>query len=269
MTTQVTTPSSDNDSNARKRVCKAVMALALAVVAGQTMQYVFLASAKSHMTRYVEMLEQQQQQLVNGLQELYDIVISNRGWKGSLLKDSTNGRPLTHDILERLGALKLESNVEVQRFEEDLDVLRQKISLGEVGSPRNGSTDSDFQSQTAFPECSSPKHAPNDLFPVFTSFPPTPPLQNHAEQASLNYIRSPNRANPALSLDPSALHSSRQSWTPPQPATYDESLDFLRFEMPSDFAGLQSMPESGNHGFPLSPWMDDYLDPFEMNTGMT
>ena len=31
-----------------------VMVLALAVVAGQTMQYVFLASAKSHMTRYIQ-----------------------------------------------------------------------------------------------------------------------------------------------------------------------------------------------------------------------
>lgn len=268
------------------------MAPARAVVAEQIMQYVFSASAKSHMTRsiqkgappsrsggrrpelmrhgrYVEMLEQQQQQLVNGLQELYDIVISHRGWTGSLLKDSTNGRPLTHDILERLGALKLESNVEGDRFEEDLDVLRQKIALDEANSPRNGSTDSDFQSQTAFPECSSPKHGPNDLFPMFTSFPPTPPIQNPTEQACMNYISSPNRANPAMSVDPSALHSPRQSWAPPHSATYDESLDFLRFEMPSDFAGLHSMQEPTNHVVPLSPWMDDYLDPFEVNTGMT
>lgn len=215
------------------------------------------------------MLEQQQQQLVNGLQELYDIVISNRGWKGSLLKDSTNGRPLTHDILERLGALKLESNVEAERFEEDLDMLRRKIALGEAGSPRTCSIDSDFQSQTAFAECSSPKQVSNDLFPIFTSFPPTPPIQNPAEQAALHYVSSPNRASPAMSLDPSTLHSPRQSWAPPQSANYDESLDFLRFEMPQDFAGLHSMQESANHGLPLSPWMDDYLDPFEVNAGMT
>ncbi|MCJ1471241.1 hypothetical protein MMC07_009889, partial [Pseudocyphellaria aurata] len=218
---------------------------------------------------YVEMLEQQQQQLVNGLQELYDIVISNRGWKGGLLKDSTNGRPLTHDILERLGALKLESNVEAERFEEDLDVLQQKIALDEIGSPRIGSTDSDFQSQAAFAECSSPKHVSNDLFPVFTSFPPTPPIQNPSEKASLSYVSSSNRANPAMSLDPSTLHSQRQSWGPPQPATYEESLDFLPLELSSDFASLHSMQEPANHVVSLSPWMDDYLDPFEVNTAMT
>ena len=268
------------------------MAPVLAVVAGQIMRFVFLVSAKSHMTRYiqkgtspslagwggpelipsdryVEMLEQQQQQLVNGLQELYDIVISNRGWKGSLLNDSTNGRPLTHDLLERVGALKLDSNVEAERFEEDLDLLRQKVALDEGGSPPNVSTDSGFQSQTAFPECSSPRHVSNDLFPIFTSFPPTPPLQNSAEQASVNLVHSSDRVNPALSLDPSKLHSSRQSWAPPQPSTYDENLDFIRFEMPPDFTGLHSMQESANHSLPLSPWMDDYLDPLEMSTGMT
>lgn len=221
-----------------------------------------------HHGRYVEMLEQQQQQLVNGLQELYDIVVTNRGWKGSLLKDSTNGRPLTHDILERLGALKLESSVEVERFEEDLDVLRQKIALDEAGSPRNCSADMDFQSQTSFPECSSPKPVSNDLFPIFTSFPPTPPILSLTEQASLSYVSSPNRPHPAMGVDPSTLHSPRQSWAPSQSATCDEGLDFLRFEMPSDFVGLHSMQEPANHGLPLSPWMDDYLDPFEVNKGM-
>ena len=219
--------------------------------------------------RYVEMLEQQQQQLVNGLQELYDIVISNRGWKGSLLKDSSNGRPLTHDILERLGALKLESSVEVERFEEDLDALRQKIALDEAGSPRNCSADSDFQSQTAFPECSSPKYISSDLFPVFTSFPPTPPIHHPTEQASLTFVSSPNRINLATSVDPSTLQSPRQSWAPPQPITYDESLDFLRFEMPSELAGLHSIQEPAGHCLPLSPWIDEYLDPFEVNAGMT
>ena len=313
-------PVSDNDMNARKRVCKAcdrcrlkkskvffqpirplvqswqywlsAMVPIRATVAGQITQSVCLASEKSHMTRciqkgvcdkilwgtvtradspcrYVEMLEQQQQQLVNGLHELYDIVITNRGWKGAPLADAANGHPLTHDILERVGALKLDSDVKLGKFEEDLDALRQKLSPEGVGSSRNGSIDLDYKSQIPFPECSSPKNFFNEPFPLPSQLPPTPPIQNPHEQASMIGSGCSNQTTLPTSLDPSMLHPQRQTWVQTQPPFYEESMEFLGFDTLSDFNALHSMQDSTSHGQPALSWLDDDLNSFDPISGIT
>ena len=51
------------------------------------------------------MLEQQQAWLVHGLRELYRRITTAEAWPGDLLKPESNGFPLTHDLLTRLGAL--------------------------------------------------------------------------------------------------------------------------------------------------------------------
>lgn len=206
------------------------------------------------------MLERQQQQLVNGLQELYEIVITQRGWNGAPLQESMNGHPLTHDILERLGALKLDANVETEAFEDNLNVLRQKLVADGVFSSRNSSTGQEYQSQGLFPESTSPKHYLSDSFPILTQFPPTPPFQTPHETTSMG---SPESTNIATDLNTSLLPSQQSTWVHPQPAAYDEGMDFLRFETPSEFLSLHSMEE------PMSPWLDDDPNPFELNTGMT
>lgn len=216
------------------------------------------------------MLEQQQQQLVNGLQELYDLVISNQGWKGTPLKESTNGHPLTHDILERLGALKLDSNDECVGFEEDLDLLRQKLIIDSAAPQRKSSTGSSYQNQPHFIESSSPKHYFDEPFPTLHQFPPTPPVQspNEQVQTSLRYNNTQNRIHSGTSLDPSVLQSQRQTWMHQQPTIYDENLDFLRFEQPSGLDSLNTMHEVTSPCLPISPWLDDDPSPFDMNTNM-
>jgi hypothetical protein len=51
------------------------------------------------------MLEQQQQWMVYGLQELYRRACEDEGWPGELLKCESNGYLLTNDLLTQLGVL--------------------------------------------------------------------------------------------------------------------------------------------------------------------
>jgi len=48
------------------------------------------------------MLEQQQEQLVTGLLDIYERLISGKTWPGPLLERSSSGQPLVHDIHETL-----------------------------------------------------------------------------------------------------------------------------------------------------------------------
>lgn len=92
------------------------------------------------------MLEQQQQQLVGGLQKHYDIVINEQGWKGAPLKTFTNGYPLTHDILERLRVPKTDSEIDTS-----LEELHKSPATNGNGA-RKDSADSDYQNQASYPD---------------------------------------------------------------------------------------------------------------------
>lgn len=82
----------------------------------------------SFVRSYVELLEIQQQQLVKGIQQLYQYIKEEKAWIGAPLKEANDGRPLTHDILERLGVMEPEDLTSRHAFDADLDVLQQKLS---------------------------------------------------------------------------------------------------------------------------------------------
>ena len=84
------------------------------------------------------MLESQQGQLVAGLQELYRRLQSGEGWTGAPLKESTKGAPLTHEILERLGALKHDNHYHDEPFEENLDLLQHRLLSNGSGIMQRG-----------------------------------------------------------------------------------------------------------------------------------
>jgi len=103
---------------------------------------------------YVEMLEQQQSQLVSGMQELYRRLEKAKAWDGPKLED-TNGSPLTHDILLALNLLeaKSESGRDMETFEENCQKLQSKLLAEGAGYVRRrGSVSSDS-------EHSQPGHA--------------------------------------------------------------------------------------------------------------
>lgn len=122
------------------------------------------------------MLEQQQAQLVIGLQELYRRTLEGEGWPGSPLKTSATGHPLTHDILERLGALKTEGSNENEtfEFEEDLNLVQQRLLANGSGvMQRQDSSDGSSSNGDSSPTFASKSMFSTDS--LVTQFPPTPP----------------------------------------------------------------------------------------------
>ncbi|GLA31463.1 hypothetical protein AnigIFM63326_010135 [Aspergillus niger] len=142
MTARQSSPTSDHshsDGNVRKRVCKACDRCRLKkskcdgsnpcgrcrtdnaiCVFGERKK----AHDKVYPKGYVEMLEQQQTWLVNGLQEMYRRALEGEGWPGEPLKCEPNGHPLTHDLLTRLGAL---DQTKGERFEENTEAMQQDL----------------------------------------------------------------------------------------------------------------------------------------------
>lgn len=74
------------------------------------------------------MLEQQQSQLVAGLQEMYKRLWTAQAWTGPSLPE-VNGHPLTHDILAALDLLetKHDGSGEIEVFEEDCRKLQSRL----------------------------------------------------------------------------------------------------------------------------------------------
>lgn len=218
---------------------------------------------------YVEMLEQQQLQLVNGLQELYERLVNDQGWKGSPLENSNNGHPLTHDILDRLGALKLDSQISYEVFEDNVDAMRKRLLAdGALPMQRPSSTDSEYnQSQTSFAEPSSPKLLFNEPLQTFNQFPPTPPSQSPQVQSSLDTHHLPTSIKMETGMDSDVLQFQPNPWIH-TPLIYDEPMDFLPFNAASAYENMRSLQRGANPCLPMSNWIEDDLGAFEMNTSM-
>ncbi|KAI6788028.1 hypothetical protein KC361_g9271 [Hortaea werneckii] len=96
---------------------------------------------------YVELLEQQQNQLVSGLQEMYHRLQKASAWHGKPL-DVSSGRPLTHDILAALKLLesKNDGSCELEAFEENCDKPQSRLVSKEAEfAHRRGAISSDSE----------------------------------------------------------------------------------------------------------------------------
>lgn len=201
------------------------------------------------------MLEQQQTQLVNALQELYRRLVNCEGWKGDLLDTAPNGHPLTHDILERLDALRIDGHLSPDRFEENTEMLQQKLlGVGAVHIKRQLSPDSDSCEDCSPPHqrASSPKRIMTDTFLSSTSqCPPTPPIQTPSTFIS----DSPTTYSSADSIlsESMQLHMQQQLWTQP-PVTYGPAMDFYPSALYDSSGQLQ---DQSNPCLPIPAWIDD------------
>ncbi|KAB8076719.1 hypothetical protein BDV29DRAFT_169639 [Aspergillus leporis] len=212
MTARQTSPTSDNshsDSNVRKRVCKACDRCRLKkskcdggnpcgrcrtdnaiCVFGERKK----AHDKVYPKGYVEMLEQQQAWLVYGLQELYRRTSEGDGWPGEPLKCEANGHPLTHDLLNRLGALDQNKG---ERFEENTESMQQELWKQNAGHMQRQDS-SDGSSESA----QSPVLA-SRFSDTFARQPLTPPT-----------FSPPSRQGPMIKTEPQMV-SNTPNFIPP------------------------------------------------------
>lgn len=251
---QLTPPleaSSPTDANIRKRVCKACDRCRLkkskcdgsnpcSRCKADNAICVFGERKKSHdkvyPKGYVEMLENQQSQLVTGLQELYKRTQNGQGWTGSPLKETSHGGPLTHDILERLGALKQEGHVSSEAFEEDLNLMQQRLIANGAGfMQREASSDtcSEIDQSPVFEQMPSKP-------PIFTDpfshhqFPPTPPNESPHPRTAKTASPLRTQAFPQIS-NPGGMN-----WTPSNNAGFDDNMDFItKFDPSMSFTPMQ------------------------------
>lgn len=126
------------------------------------------------------MLEQQQGQLVAGLQELYRRSLVGQSWSGPVLSEAS-GHPLTHDILSALHLLepKNDGSDQMETFEEDVQKLQSRLIADGAGyMQRRGSISSDSDhSQHGMSKSSSRGTPPTSKAAIFDknfTFTPSP-----------------------------------------------------------------------------------------------
>ncbi|KAI4122044.1 MAG: hypothetical protein LQ338_006029 [Usnochroma carphineum] len=202
------------------------------------------------------MLEQQQTQLVNGLQEMYRRITNNEGWKGEHLDTAPNGYPLTHDILERLDALRIDGHFIPDRFEEDTELLRKRLFDGALHIKRQSSSDSDSEEE----EVPLKRHAPSSkrsltdpFLPTAGHFPPTPPTQT--PPAFITASPTTYAATDSI-LDSSQLQMPHQLWSYPS-TTYEPALDVFDTSPPSLYYSNRHMQQQPNPCLPMPSWGED------------
>jgi hypothetical protein len=217
------------------------------------------------------MLENQQAQLVTGIQELYKRTQNGQGWTGSPLKETSHGAPLTHDILERLGALKQDGHITGDVFEDNLTLVQQRLIANGAGfMARETSSDSDSEAgQSPMFEQIAQKPTFTDPFSMH-SFPPTPPNQSpYPRTARTVPSKMQSYAQPRTdqtSMNPHLLH--RQTWGPSRNGFNDSmDMDFI-FDPSANYAGstpmfaqLQAPVGTINPSLAMRFPEDDYINP--------
>ncbi|KAL8696028.1 MAG: hypothetical protein Q9224_003010 [Gallowayella concinna] len=198
------------------------------------------------------MLQQNRIQLIDGVQKLYDRLISGEPWPGRPLEPSANGQPLTHDVLERLDSIHVEGPVKVARFyesptkmlqglhEEDNKIIKRQWSAGTPDS--NSTADYSSPSGAVSPE-GSVAHAAKKA---------SPPRPLTPEESQSCHVWD----NDAPWDDSPTLFSSAGPILPevgiPQPQPPGWHQQYVTDDSPTAFNNASPIPE-----FP-GGWLGDY-----------
>lgn len=164
---------------------------------------------------YVEMLEQQQSQLVAGLQETYCRLLSAQLWPGPPLTEH-NGKPLTHDILAGLELLepKLDGSGEMEVFEEDCQNLQRRlVSDGAPLVGRRGSFSSDSDHDHSHGHGRNSSHSSSHGTPTSTQAQPVFAENWKFETSPSPILQSPQSIpqQPRQTMKPSPLSNDSAS----------------------------------------------------------
>lgn len=206
------------------------------------------------------MLEQQQEKLVNALQELYDRVDSGKGWRGPRLQKTVKGIPLTHDILEGLGLLRLDDQGKRETFEEDTDILRQKMIMKEEerAYPTPTTTQSEFSPVSPNFESFPARPFAGEKAPPAMQFRTTPPMHSPEEDTPMTFPESSLGLGTSMNLEPAPLQSPSQVWMHAA-SHYVPDMDY-NYDVPFSYNGMGVM-QKANPCLPMSAWNDDDVGP--------
>lgn len=241
---------------------------------------------------YVEMLEQQQGQLVAGLQELYRRSLAGKPWSGPVLSEAT-GHPLTHDILSALHLLeaKNDGSDQMEPFEEDFQKLQSRLLADGAGYiPRRESFSSDSDhSQPGVVKTSPRRTPPTSKAPIFDknfTFTPSPspiaqsPVPRHRQSYPPAQQSPLHRSVPMTNNDPQfyqpewsmatfneteAIMRSKYALQTPQLSDLDDMNDVIENQQWNDSqlaygstGGFMSYPQQLASLFPGMQTMPEY-----------
>lgn len=120
------------------------------------------------------MLEQHHDKMVNAMREMHQLLETNEKWPGSPLRRTSKGFILTHDILERLGCLKLGPEDQEDYFEENTDMLLDKMTLKQEQEENPYPTPTTIQTEFSPVGCDIMERFPSQLFGSGTTTPIDP-----------------------------------------------------------------------------------------------
>ncbi|OOF90442.1 hypothetical protein ASPCADRAFT_400806 [Aspergillus carbonarius ITEM 5010] len=176
---------------------------------------------------YIEMLEQQQKWLVNGLQEFYRRLLKNDGWQREPLECGPNQQPSTHDLLIQLGQDLWNQDIGPMQGRDSSDTSSKSASSPAMAAP---STDP-FTAQTM-------PQTPATLSPPTTFRTDAPPSDIEDEPPQITPMNM--YATTILMLgvvDPSELQSAHvldPQWPSPGSGGYDDiDLMLAQYSVPS------------------------------------
>ncbi|KAE8150891.1 hypothetical protein BDV25DRAFT_153638 [Aspergillus avenaceus] len=156
---------------------------------------------------FVEMLESHHALVVKALQKLYKLCLNKDGFPGDPLKESPDGYPLTHAILDRLGLIKqAEENPEdPDEDSEDLQYLRFVATATDSSATTDPSPEPATPPEPSPSNCSPINHSPKATGPYKWEYQPMHPV--HPDPyASYQHAGFYNLTLPRSAVEP-PIHS--------------------------------------------------------------
>ena len=205
------------------------------------------------------MLEQQQEKLVNALQDMYHRSLKKKAWPGPALQTTAKGNPLTHDILERLGLLKLDDQGGFEAFEEDADVLRQKMIIKEEehAYPTPTTTQSEFSPVSPDFENFVSRPLAGGKAPGASRFQMTPPMHSPDEDTPMTFPEAALSMGSSMNLDGTSLRAPGQPWLP-NGSHFVPDMNY-NYDVALSYNGMGVMQHKANPCLPMSAWNDDEI----------
>lgn len=222
------------------------------------------------------MLEQQQGQLVSGLQEMYHRLLAGERWTGARLSEAA-GHPLTHDILAALNLLeaKDDGSSEMEAFEDDCEKLQARLyRAGAPSVARKGSFSSDSDHSQHSHSISSARNTPRlpskqAIFKEAFTFSPSPspaprspaPRQRNSypppRQSPLHQLASNQDAhNPATAINTNDPQLYQADWAFPMLDNSADPLMRSKYSLPTPPALDPAFSDDLGDLMNNAAWMD-------------